>query len=134
SDLPEYRENNLGDTLESTLSAAPTPGAGTEPGRLEELVPGQACLVVRNGRLADTTYELPEKAVVGRHPDSDIFLNDITVSRKHAEFHRLGAQFWITDLGSLNGTYVNRDRVEEVPLEPGDEVQIGKFRFVFLTK
>jgi len=90
SDLPEYRESGIGDTQESWLSAAPEPGVGTEPGRLERLAAGQACLVVRNGRLAGTTYELPEKAVVGRHPSSSIFLNDITVSRRHAQLHRLG--------------------------------------------
>ena len=132
SDLPEY--GTLGDTQESWLTSAPTPGVGVEPERIEKLDPGQGCLVVRNGRLAGTTFELPEKAIVGRHPSSTIFLNDITVSRKHAEFHRLGALYWITDLGSLNGTYVNRERVEETALEPGDEVQIGKFRFVFLAK
>jgi len=131
SDLPEYRPE---DTLESKLSPAPEPGVGTEPDRIERLAAGEACLVVRNGRLAGTTYDLPEKAVVGRHPETDVFLNDITVSRKHAQFHRLGDRYWITDLGSLNGTYVNRDRIEETALESGDEVQIGKFRFVFLLK
>jgi hypothetical protein len=134
SDLPEYGQRKLGDTQESWLASAPEPGVGTEPERIDRLAPGAACLVIRNGPLAGTTFDLPEKAVVGRHPSSDIFLNDITVSRKHAQFHRLGERYWITDLGSLNGTYVNRERVEESALEPGDEVQIGKFRFVFLTK
>jgi pSer/pThr/pTyr-binding forkhead associated (FHA) protein len=131
SDLPEYQ---LGDTRESRLSSVPEPGVGSKPRRLEQLTEGQASLVVSNGRLAGTTYRLPEKAVVGRHPSSDIFLNDITVSRKHAQFHRLGSRYWITDLGSLNGSYVNRERVEETALSSGDEVQIGKFRFVFLAR
>ena len=64
----------------------------------------------------------------GRHPDSDIFLDDVTVSRRHAEFHRDGGTFTVRDVGSLNGTYVNRERVEAATLSNGDEVQIGKFR------
>ena len=67
----------------------------------------------------------------GRHPDSDIFLDDVTVSRRHAEFGRQGDTFTVTDAGSLNGTYVNRDRIDQVALKDGDEVQIGKFRLVF---
>jgi len=127
-DLLEHAE----DTRESMLAPAPEPDFESrltrDPSEME------ACLAVRNGRLAGTVFELPAKAVVGRHPSTDIFLNDITVSRKHAEIRRAGARYWVTDLGSLNGTYVNGDRVEESSLEPGDEVQIGKFRFVFLTK
>ena len=69
---------------------------------------------------------------VGRAPESAIFLDDVTVSRRHAEF-RHGAQGWsVRDVGSLNGTYVNRVRVDDQQLHGGDEVQIGKFRFVFL--
>ena len=67
----------------------------------------------------------------GRHPDSDIFLDDVTVSRKHAVFRREGDTFVVRDVGSLNGTYVNRERIDEVALKTGDEVQIGKFRLVF---
>jgi pSer/pThr/pTyr-binding forkhead associated (FHA) protein len=67
----------------------------------------------------------------GRHPDSDIFLDDVTVSRKHATFTREGNTFVVRDVGSLNGTYVNRERIDEVALQTGDEVQIGKFRLVF---
>jgi hypothetical protein len=69
----------------------------------------------------------------GRHPDSDIFLDDVTVSRRHAEFRRDGAEFVVVDVGSLNGTYVNREPVDTAVLANGDEVQIGKFRLVFLT-
>ena len=69
----------------------------------------------------------------GRHPDSDIFLDDVTVSRRHAEFYRQGNRFTVRDVGSLNGTYVNRERIEEAELTGGDEVQIGKFRLLFLT-
>ena len=69
----------------------------------------------------------------GRHPDSEIFLDDVTVSRQHAEFHRHGDTFTVSDVGSLNGTYVNRERIDAAPLSGGDEVQIGKFRLVYLT-
>ena len=69
----------------------------------------------------------------GRHPDSDIFLDDVTVSRRHAEFRLAGGEFQVVDVGSLNGTYVNREPVDSATLSNGDEVQIGKFRLVFLT-
>lgn len=68
----------------------------------------------------------------GRHPQSDIFLDDVTVSRRHVEFRRNpDGTFKVADVGSLNGTYVNRERIDEVPLSNGDEVQIGKYRLVF---
>jgi pSer/pThr/pTyr-binding forkhead associated (FHA) protein len=70
---------------------------------------------------------------IGRHPDSDIFLDDITVSRRHAELRRGAEGFALHDVGSLNGTYVNRERVEQADLHSGDEIQIGKFKLVFLT-
>ena len=69
----------------------------------------------------------------GRHPDSEIFLDDVTVSRRHAVFERTGGTFTVSDVGSLNGTYVNRDRIDEVQLKDGDEVQIGKYRLVFFA-
>ncbi|HWE66242.1 MAG TPA: FHA domain-containing protein [Acidimicrobiales bacterium] len=69
----------------------------------------------------------------GRHPESDIFLDDITVSRRHVEISHRGGEFVLRDVGSLNGTYVNRERIDEVTLAPGDEVQIGKFKLVYLV-
>ena len=69
----------------------------------------------------------------GHHPDSNIFLDDVTVSRRHAEFRCVSGEFQIVDVGSLNGTYVNREPVDSAVLANGDEVQIGKFRLVFLT-
>jgi pSer/pThr/pTyr-binding forkhead associated (FHA) protein len=69
----------------------------------------------------------------GRHPDSDIFLDDITVSRRHAEFARADGGYQLRDVGSLNGTYLNRERIDDATLANGDEVQIGKFKLVFLT-
>ena len=69
----------------------------------------------------------------GRHPNSDIFCDDITVSRRHAEFRRQNSEFQVVDVGSLNGTYVNREPVQSAVLANGDEIQIGKFRLLFLT-
>jgi pSer/pThr/pTyr-binding forkhead associated (FHA) protein len=69
----------------------------------------------------------------GREPDSDLFLDDVTVSRRHAELRRMAHGWLLRDVGSLNGTYVNRQRIEEVALAPGDEVQIGKYRFAYLV-
>lgn len=69
--------------------------------------------------------------MAGRHPDSEIFLDDVTVSRRHAEIIRGPQGFRVRDAGSLNGTYVNRDRVEEASLSNGDELQIGRFRLAF---
>jgi pSer/pThr/pTyr-binding forkhead associated (FHA) protein len=69
--------------------------------------------------------------VAGRHPDAGIFLDDVTVSRKHAEFRRQGTTFSVVDLGSLNGTYFDGVRIDETPLSDGAEVQVGKFRLTF---
>ncbi|GAB3840487.1 hypothetical protein GCM10029963_09190 [Micromonospora andamanensis] len=98
------------------------------------LPPGMALLVVRRGPNAGARFLLDHDVTTsGRHPDSDIFLDDVTVSRRHAEFHRDGGTFTVRDVGSLNGTYVNRERVEAATLSNGDEVQIGKFRVVFIA-
>ncbi len=98
------------------------------------LPPGSALLLVMRGPNAGSRFRLDgDLTTAGRHPDSDIFLDDVTVSRRHAEFYRHGARFTVRDVGSLNGTYVNRERIEEAELSGGDEVQIGKFRLLFLT-
>jgi pSer/pThr/pTyr-binding forkhead associated (FHA) protein len=95
---------------------------------------GSALLLVMRGPNAGSRFRLDGNlTTAGRHPDSDIFLDDVTVSRRHAEFSREGAVFTVRDVGSLNGTYVNRERIEEAQLAGGDEVQIGKFRLLFLT-
>ena len=100
---------------------------------LDALLPGTALLVVRRGPNAGSRFLLDSPVTeVGRRPDSDIFLDDVTVSRRHAEFYLQGGGFAVRDVGSLNGTYVNRERIEEATLSGGDEVQIGKFRLVFL--
>ncbi|MBB3045038.1 FHA domain-containing protein [Nocardioides soli] len=101
---------------------------------VDALPAGHALLVVQRGPGAGSRFLLDQDVIsAGRHPDSEIFLDDVTVSRRHAEFHRQGDSFTVSDVGSLNGTYVNRDRIDRVQLTDGDEVQIGKFRLVFFA-
>ncbi|MDP9094553.1 MAG: zinc-ribbon and FHA domain-containing protein [Actinomycetota bacterium] len=103
-------------------------------GAVDALTPGSALLVVKRGPNAGSRFLLDQDVTTaGRHPDSDIFLDDVTVSRRHAEFRREGYGYTVHDVGSLNGTYVNRERIDATPLSGGDEVQIGKFRLVYLT-
>jgi hypothetical protein len=102
---------------------------------VEALPMGSALLVVRRGPNSGSRFLLDgELTTVGRHPQSDIFLDDVTVSRRHVEFRR-GPEggFTVADVGSLNGTYVNREPIDSVALNNGDEVQIGKFRLVFFA-
>jgi pSer/pThr/pTyr-binding forkhead associated (FHA) protein len=93
-------------------------------------------LVVRagGGRAGESFFPSDERTLIGRSPECDIFLDDVTVSRRHAELVRDGETFTITDLGSLNGTFVNRKRIETAQLEDDDEVQIGKYRLTFLRR
>lgn len=99
---------------------------------VDALRPGTALLVVLRGPNTGARFLLDDDEVSsGRHPDSDIFLDDVTVSRKHAIFSRGPEGFVVRDVGSLNGTYVNRRRIDQAVLVTGDEVQIGKFRLVF---
>ncbi|QHN28662.1 FHA domain-containing protein [Gordonia pseudamarae] len=101
---------------------------------VERLSPGTALLVVKRGPNAGSRFLLDQATTsAGRHPDSDIFLDDVTVSRRHAEFRLGDNEFQVVDVGSLNGTYVNREPVDTASLSNGDEVQIGKFRLVFLS-
>ena len=109
---------------------------GSDPGPavgLLELPRGVGLLVVRRGDSDGARFplEVPE-TTVGRHPDSDVFLDDVTVSRKHAVFVTEGQTTLVRDVGSLNGTYVNRVRIDEAVLASGDEVQVGKFKLVYL--
>jgi hypothetical protein len=113
---------------------APAEPAAEEAGALEGLPPGSALLVVKRGPNAGSRFLLDAAVTTaGRHPESDIFLDDVTVSRRHAEFVRDGDAFVVRDVGSLNGTYLNRGRIDAAALAGGDEVQIGKYRLVFLT-
>jgi len=101
---------------------------------VESLPAGTALLVVKRGPNAGSRFLLDKDlTTAGRHPESDIFLDDVTVSRRHAEFNRSGESFIVRDVGSLNGTYLNRERIDSSSLSNGDEVQIGKFRLVYLT-
>lgn len=100
----------------------------------EELEGGRGVLIVKRGPNAGSKFFVDsESAAVGRSPDSDIFLDDITVSRRHVELHRGRDTFTLKDVGSLNGTYVNKERVEQAELRSGDEIQIGKFKIIFLS-
>ena len=101
---------------------------------IDGLPPGAGLLVVRRGPNAGSRFLLDaEVTTAGRHPESDIFLDDVTVSRRHAEFRKTPDGFFVRDVGSLNGSYVNRERIDDAALQGGDEVQIGKFRLVFLA-
>ena len=92
-------------------------------------------LVVRSGGRAGESFH-PTKAqtTIGRSPDCDVFLDDVTVSRRHAVLIRRGEEWFIEDQGSLNGTFLNRNRIESASLENGDELQVGKYRLLFLSK
>ncbi len=103
-----------------------------EQATIDALRPGTALLVVLRGPNVGGRFLLDDPEITsGRHPDSDIFLDDVTVSRKHAVFYRDGDGYAVRDVGSLNGTYVNRALVDHATLRDGDEVQIGKYRFVY---
>jgi FHA domain/zinc-ribbon domain len=92
---------------------------------------GNAVLVIKKGPDAGMSFTIDrETIIIGRHPESDIFLDDITVSRRHAEITRKETGFVLMDTGSLNGTYLNRERIENAVLNNGDEIQIGKFRLL----
>jgi pSer/pThr/pTyr-binding forkhead associated (FHA) protein len=109
--------------------------ATAEAESAEGLPSGSALLVVKRGPNAGSRFLLDRPVTsAGRHPDSDILLDDITVSRRHAEFRLDNDGNWtVADVGSLNGTYVNRHPVESAVLANNDHIQIGKFRLVFLT-
>jgi len=129
-----FRADFLNDLDASTGEIAGlASGSGAVSG-VEGLPAGAALLVVKRGPNAGSRFLLDQPTTsAGRHPDSDIFLDDVTVSRRHAEFRSDGGEFHVVDVGSLNGTYVNREPVDSAALTNGDEVQIGKFRLVFLT-
>lgn len=107
----------------------------TDPISLDGVPDGTpGMFVVRQGPKRGSRIHLDSDAItIGRHPDSDIFLDDVTVSRRHAEVRRIGDSFEVADAGSLNGTYVNQARVENERLADGDELQVGKFKLVFIA-
>jgi len=117
-------------------SAAPAEPAPANLSPDEEVIASlpatSALLIVAHGPNVGARFLLDsDSTTVGRRESADIFLDDVTVSRKHAEFVRSGTRFTVQDVGSLNGTYVNRDRIDSAELSAGDEVQIGKFRMIF---
>jgi FHA domain len=116
------------------LGQLDTSGAEAGMWGVEPLPSDSALLVVERGPNVGSRFLLDRPVTsAGRHPGSDIFLDDITASRRHAEFRRDNGEFRVVDTGSLNGTYVNRQPVQSAVLANGDEIQIGKFRLVFLT-
>ncbi|HLA93219.1 MAG TPA: FHA domain-containing protein [Actinomycetota bacterium] len=123
---------------ETTLGISPIEieGEGHDefPFPEDELEPGQALLLVKHGPNAGSTFLVEaDSTSLGRSIDSDVFLDDVSVSRRHAEIRRGSDGFTIHDLGSMNGTYVNRERVEMTKLAQHDEVQIGRFRLAFFA-
>lgn len=100
---------------------------------LRSLPENSATLMVRSGPQAGERFSLDSNMTrLGRHPDSEISLDDISVSRRHAEIERQGSEYVVRDSGSLNGTYVNQQRVDSVVLQQGDEILVGRFRLIFL--
>lgn len=121
---------------ENTVTFHPEPaleGSDDVGVDLNALPTGIGALIVKRGRNAGSRYVLDgDVTTAGRHPDSDIFLDDVTVSRRHVEIARAGSDYTVRDAGSLNGTYLNRNRVDDAPLQDGDELQIGSFKLVFV--
>ncbi len=126
SDHPTALHESLGGETETIL---------TEPISLEDVPDGTAGMfVVRQGPKRGSRIHLDsEQITIGRHPESDIFLDDVTVSRRHAEVRKVDEGFEVADAGSLNGTYVNQSRVEQERLADGDELQVGKFKLVYIA-
>ena len=125
----------------------PSPAATTasykvgETGEVEEIelgdaVSGGAALVIRSGggRAGESFPLQGDRLTIGRRPDSDVFLDDVTVSRDHAILVRRSGEYYLDDCGSLNGTYVNRQRIDSHRLTDGDEVQVGKYKLAYFSR
>ena len=112
-----------------------SPGLSSdEKAAIEALPEGNALLIVSKGPNLGARFLLDaDSTIAGRHPNADIFLDDVTVSRKHVEFRRSNGVFEIIDLGSLNGSYMLGERVDRAPLKNGSDVQIGKFKMIFYS-
>ena len=134
--LPPERAPETTSVFRADFLTEAEPPAREQPvAGVDALPAGSALLVVKRGPNAGSRFLLDRSTTsAGRHPDSDIFLDDVTVSRRHAEFRRdASGGYELVDVGSLNGSYLNRSRIEASPLAGGDEVQIGKFRLVFFA-
>lgn len=123
------------DSGETTMALSPEEIAGDSSIAGSQGVDGPA-LVVRSGggRVGEHFFVDSDLTLIGRSPDCAVFLDDVTVSRRHAEITRSGGTYSIRDLGSLNGTFVNRRRIESTEIEDDDELQIGKYRLTFLLR
>jgi pSer/pThr/pTyr-binding forkhead associated (FHA) protein len=120
---------------ETTQSFTAENGDDAQADALEDLgISGPALVVRSGGGRAGETFHPAGETTIGRSPDCGIFLDDVTVSRKHAVLREQNGGFFVEDQGSLNGTFVNRKRVESAQLEDGDELQIGKYRLTFLNR
>jgi pSer/pThr/pTyr-binding forkhead associated (FHA) protein len=134
----EFQQSEPNDSTErfnDDLLAQDSQGLNAEERDAVEALPSaSALLIVQRGPNEGARFLLDQDlTTVGRHPNADIFLDDVTVSRRHAEFRRSGNQFLIEDLASLNGTYFDGVRIESALLDDGAEVQIGKFKFTFFA-
>jgi hypothetical protein len=135
------QDTNSGDDVEATrnfsedlLAIDLETLSEEERAAVDALPSGNALLIVRRGPNQGSRFLLDaDVTTVGRHPNANIFLDDVTVSRKHAEFKRSGKTFTVTDLASLNGTQYENARVETAELENGSEVQIGKYHLTFFA-
>ena len=135
---PESATGNVDTTMTfsqefaASLAALDSNVTVEEQDAIASLPSGSALLVVRRGPNSGARFLLDaDVTTVGRHPNADIFLDDVTVSRRHAEFLRSGRTFQVKDLGSLNGTYFDGERIDQAVLTDGSEVQVGKFRLTF---
>ena len=136
SDNDDIRNSteHLGQDFASRLSDLEDTASADELAAITALPARSALLIVRRGPTVGARFLLDtDVTVAGRHPDADIFLDDVTVSRVHAVIEKLDSGFSLKDSGSLNGTYVNGESVSEVDLNSGDEIQIGKFHLLFVT-
>jgi FHA domain len=129
AEIPSAVEADVGGGLDSSAAVADLAAEDIQP-----LARGMGVLIVKRGPYAGSHFRLDRPVMTaGRHPESDIYLDDITVSRRHAEFRRENGKFRVVDHGSLNSTYVNREPIDSAVLADGDEVQIGNFRLVFFA-
>lgn len=127
--------NDSTERFNDDLVAHDSQGLDVEEREAVDALPsGSALLIVQRGPNEGARFLLDQDlTTAGRHPNADIFLDDVTVSRRHAEFRRTGSQFMVHDLASLNGTYFDGVRIESALLDDGAEVQIGKFKFTFFA-
>jgi len=120
---------------ETTQTFTPEEGEDSPSEGLEDLgIKGPALVVRSGGGRSGEMFPLEGETTVGRSPECGIFLDDVTVSRKHAVLRGRDGSFFIEDQGSLNGTFVNRKRVESAQLDDGDEVQVGKYRLTYFAR